>query len=91
MNTTRNTHDNAAPPRTYAEAYAMHYPRYARYYRLASYHACIGARIDIIDTMRVVQATQRMGDPYVGKLYAELDAVRERIRAIEAREGESLT
>lgn len=43
MNTTRNTHDNAAPPRTYAEAYAMHYPRYARYYRLAGYTSHIAS------------------------------------------------
>ena len=70
--------------RTYQEAYAHHAPRYREYYADKSSRACCAARDDILDTMHVMAVNLRCGeglmaDPYTGKLYAELDAVRDRL------------
>ncbi len=65
--------------RTYQEAYAHHAPRYREFYAAKSEHACCAARDDILDTMHMLALNLRHYDPYTGKLYAELDAVRERL------------
>ena len=65
--------------RTYQEAYAHHAPRYREFYATKSERACCAARDDILDTMHVLALNLRHDDPYTGKLYAELDAVRERM------------
>jgi hypothetical protein len=60
---------------TYAAAYAAHYPRYTALWSTRSIGACLGAREDIYATLRA-QGDERT--PYTGKLYAELDAIRDR-------------
>jgi len=70
--------------RTYQEAYAHHAPRYREYYATKTVRECNAAREDILNTMQVMAVNLRCGeglmaDPYMGKLYAELDAVRDRL------------
>lgn len=71
--------------RTYNEAYSAHYPRYSQYYRTKSRVECEYARDDINETLVIVSHNQINEDPYVGKLYAELDAVRDRLMQLDKR------
>lgn len=64
--------------RTYSEAYAFHYPRFQQAYRVAGKAGCQHARADIYATL----ALHPEQSPYTGKLYAELDAIRDRLMAI---------
>ena len=56
-----------------------HASRYREYYATKTVRECNAAKTDILDTMHMLALNLRMDDPYVGKLQAELDAVRERL------------
>jgi len=67
---------------TYETAYAFHYPRYSALWARKERAACEGARADIYATI-AAQGDAR--DAYAGKLYAELDAVRDRLTLLNAQ------
>lgn len=62
---------------SYEEAYAFYAPVFRRQWKGRDLPAAVRARADILDTLRLHEERT----PYVGKLYAELDAVRDVIRA----------
>jgi hypothetical protein len=72
--------EDADMNRTYEETYAHYYPLFQTAYRAAPLQACVGARKDIYETL--VHHVGRT--PYEGTLMAELDAVRERLAALQA-------
>lgn len=61
---------------TYEDAYAMYAPQYRTQYARKSARACHAA-------IREINATLKLHDrgAYTGKLYAELDAARDRLHA----------
>jgi hypothetical protein len=63
--------------RTYEEAYAHYAPIFQRQWATANVTqaTCIRARDDIQQTLALHKAC----NPYTGKLYAELDAIRDRL------------
>lgn len=75
---------------TYEQAYAYYCNRYAAYYSTQSLQRCKQVRADIYDTMEALYPAISMRTagstqprpPYMGKLMAELDAVRTRIDAL---------
>jgi hypothetical protein len=73
----------------YGSAYAHYAPIFRDMYAARSRLACESARADISETLRLrsVEWAGANRDPYAGKLWAELDAVRDRLMAISKREA----
>lgn len=66
----------------YRMAYAKYYPLYVMRWETRARHECVYARHDIVATLHACGEN----DPaYVGKLYAELDAVRDRVLVLDQR------
>jgi NAD-specific glutamate dehydrogenase len=63
-------------PATHEQAYALYAPYFREQYRAKSRAACESAIEDINETLRCHER-----NAYTGKLYAELDAARDRLAA----------
>jgi hypothetical protein len=66
---------------SYEDAFAYYAPIYRHYWRLSRKEARDYARADILATLKLHDERT----PYVGKLYAELDAIRDADRAYQQR------
>jgi len=69
--------------RAYSTAYAEHAPRYRTIWRNRDVKECRGALRDIHETLAIHSGPSE----YTGKLWAELDAIRDRVIILQ-RKGE---
>lgn len=63
---------------SYEAAFAYYAPLFRSQWKTLSPEACAASKADILETL----ALHRERSPYVGKLYAELDAIRDREMAL---------
>ena len=70
---------------TYEDAYAHYAPLFRSTYRMKSRAACESAIEDINETLRLHDR-----NAYTGKLYAELDAARDRLAAYRNKSNRAL-
>lgn len=67
-------------PDAYSTSYAACIDRYTKHYRNVPLPQCLHARDDVYATLAIHEKEDHRS-AYVGKLYAELDAIRARIDA----------